>query len=327
MKSTIGLAVRCDLDGNIVEIFHLSPSLHLNVQKGAPFTRLAIPGSLSKALSFLLDVKAHGIASNWEIDLQARDHPTTITFMGALLGESILISGSDSGESAKKMYSELVRINNEQTNRLRDVYKTQAHDYEHYDKISKLNNELMTLQRELAKKNAELEQLYADARQKALIDSLTGIYNRGGFFELGEHEFRRAKRTHRALAAIMFDIDHFKKFNDSYGHLVGDKVLKETAARCGRQLRECDIFGRFGGDEFAALLPETDRAAALLVAERLRAAVGEPIIVDQRELLVSISLGVAVRSDVSVPSLEALLRDADTAMYRAKTSGRDQVGR
>jgi|GEM_PF-4854173 len=275
MNQTIGLAVRCDLDGNIVEIFHLSPSLGLNVQKGAPFTRLAVPGSLSKALSFLVDVKSNGIASNWEIDLTAGDRPKTITFMGVLLGESILISGSDSGESAQKIYGELVRINNEQTNRLRDVYKTQAHDYAHYDKISKLNNELVTLQRELAKKNAELERLYEDARTRALI---------------------------------------------------GDTVLKETAARCGRQLRACDIFGRFGGDEFIALLPETDRAAALLVAERLRAAASEPIDTDQRQLLVSISLGVAVRSDASVPSLEALLRDADTAMYSAKTSGRDQVG-
>lgn len=324
MSQTTGVAFRCDLSGSIAEILHLSPSLKLKVERGMPFTRLAVPGSLSKALSFLVEVKASGIISNWEIDLQCGDRPRTITFMGVLLGESILISGSDSGESAQKMYSELVRINNEQTNRLRDAYKTQAHDYEHYDKISRLNNELVTLQRELAKKNAELEQLYEDARQKAVIDSLTGVYNRRGFFELAEREFSRSERYGHPIAAIMFDIDHFKKFNDSYGHHMGDAVLRETAERCRRQLRTSDIFARFGGDEFVILMPETDLASALIVAERLRSAAVEPIEFDQQRVLVSISLGVAIRGGPD-SNLDILLRKADEAMYSAKSAGRGQV--
>jgi diguanylate cyclase (GGDEF)-like protein len=125
----------------------------------------------------------------------------------------------------------------------------------------------------------------------------------------------------------MLDVDHFKRINDRHGHLAGDGVLRTVAAECGRNLRQSDVFARFGGEEFVCLLPETDLAAALVAAERLRAAVeATPLAAPGGEALrVTVSVGVAHRGAGEDGSLDGLLARADAAMYASKDRGRNRV--
>ncbi|MGZ9236007.1 MAG: GGDEF domain-containing protein, partial [Anaerolineales bacterium] len=195
----------------------------------------------------------------------------------------------------------------------------------HYDELTKLNNELVTLQRDLIRKNIELERLNAEVQRLAITDSLTGLYNRRGFFELSHREVERAKRFDHFFSIIILDIDHFKEINDTHGHETGDLVLEKVARRLGAQLRKVDILGRYGGEEFALLLPETSGTGARVVAERLRGCItAEPIETSQGSLNVTISLGLAALT-VNTMTLEDLLRRADQALYKAKESGRNCV--
>lgn len=175
----------------------------------------------------------------------------------------------------------------------------------------------------LAIQNAKL---FGEVQQLASIDSLTGLYNRRHFMELAKREFGRAQRYQRPLVAIMLDIDHFKQVNDSYGHDIGDQVLQIVAERCQKTVREIDILGRYGGEEFVVFLLETDMDGACIVAERLRMAItSEPVHAGEGlELNVTASLGVAQR-DENTTSLEILITRADQAMYVAKHKGRNRI--
>jgi diguanylate cyclase (GGDEF)-like protein len=167
--------------------------------------------------------------------------------------------------------------------------------------------------------------LFKQVHQLAITDALTGIFNRRHFFELASREFERSRRFARPLALVMCDIDHFKLVNDTYGHLVGDQVLQMVAERCQRNLREVDLLGRYGGEEFVALLNEIDCERGREVGERLRAAIEAPAFrVEDQDVYVSISVGVADITDC--PNLEILLDRADQALYQAKQMGRNQVG-
>jgi diguanylate cyclase (GGDEF)-like protein len=159
----------------------------------------------------------------------------------------------------------------------------------------------------------------------ATIDGLTGLRNRRSFFELAEREWSRAHRSGAPLSALMVDVDHFKRFNDSLGHAAGDEVLTAVARRCQEELRSIDVFARYGGDELVALLPESSTMHALAVAERLRSAVsGTPVPTCAGEVVVRVSVGVATVANGD-DGLRGLLSQADVALYQAKKAGRDQV--
>src|SRR5574341_1545552 len=171
----------------------------------------------------------------------------------------------------------------------------------------------------------ENARVFEEIQNLALTDPLTGLYNRRGLFELGRVEFARALRMGRPFAAIMVDLDHFKRINDVHGHFVGDKVLQEFAKRCRNSVREVDFVGRYGGEEVIILLPETDLKAGMEVAERLRKVISDaPVqIVGDLALHMTASLGVAQR-DENTLTVETLIARADQAMYIAKHKGRDR---
>lgn len=161
-------------------------------------------------------------------------------------------------------------------------------------------------------------------KEMAAIDSLTGLPNRGHFFALAEREFERSMRYGTPLSAVMLDVDHFKQVNDTHGHLDGDTVLREVAARFRLAARSADILGRFGGEEFVALLPETSVDQAILFAERVRKAMeSEPVPVTSGPITVTLSAGLADRAS-GIPDLDSLLDRADMALYRAKREGRNR---
>ncbi len=167
--------------------------------------------------------------------------------------------------------------------------------------------------------------LFAEVQTLALTDPLTGLPNRRYFNELASQEIKRAKRFDEPLSFIIFDVDHFKKVNDTHGHAVGDRVLMTIAAHCRKVLREIDHVGRYGGEEFVIALPRSDIETARVVAERLRHCVADtPVRVDEIEFQITISVGVASLQSKQ-DDLKTLLERADAAMYQAKQAGRNRV--
>jgi len=162
--------------------------------------------------------------------------------------------------------------------------------------------------------------------QLAETDGLTEILNRRTFMDRSSMELKRAFRHHTPTSLLMIDIDHFKNVNDTYGHHVGDEVLRSLARRLAGVLRREDLLGRIGGEEFAALLPQTDIDGALPAAERLRLAVESMIVsCDGWEIRVTVSIGASLQEAERVQDLERLLQRADKALYAAKQNGRNRV--
>lgn len=179
----------------------------------------------------------------------------------------------------------------------------------------------------LGNRLAEISQL----QEEAQTDVKTGLLNMRGWTAAANRAFARATRTGRGIAVLMIDLDHFKSINDTYGHPAGDDVLRQVGRLIGKAIRPSDIVGRFGGEEFVALLVEADRTAADHAAERIRHSIatahiattgrrGAPVVIVDR----TTSVGVAVYPDHG-ESLDALLHSADAAVYEAKELGRDQV--
>ena len=159
----------------------------------------------------------------------------------------------------------------------------------------------------------------------AATDPLTGAFNRREFTALADQESQRSNRYNHPLSIMMLDLDHFKKLNDTYGHAAGDKALQRFTTLCCNALRTVDIFGRWGGEEFVTLLPETDAEGAVIIAERLRKIVSQSIFVyNEQKISFTASIGVAVLGPEDF-SAAAILSRADQALYLAKNGGRNRV--
>jgi diguanylate cyclase (GGDEF)-like protein/PAS domain S-box-containing protein len=167
---------------------------------------------------------------------------------------------------------------------------------------------------------------YEELERRAYFDYLTGLANRRYFLEQAESELARTLRYGGELSVIMFDVDHFKLVNDTHGHKIGDIVLKKIADICRTSLRDVDIIGRIGGEEFAILLPETASQQAVEAAERLRVALGNGRVQVHDSLAINFtaSFGVTTVKDKEI-SMDTLLNQADQALYQAKDGGRNQV--
>jgi diguanylate cyclase len=159
----------------------------------------------------------------------------------------------------------------------------------------------------------------------ATRDELTGVHNRRQFLVLADREWSRCRRYEMTAAMLMIDVDLFKRVNDEHGHLAGDLMLREIARAAGDTLRQPDLLGRFGGEEFVVFLPHADILGAIDAAERIRARVGE-LSLEWRGQAVraTVSVGVAAL-DMTHESLSALIHDADLALYAAKDAGRNCV--
>jgi len=191
----------------------------------------------------------------------------------------------------------------------------------------RLAEENRRLVENVQRNSEELHRLNETLQDMANRDALTGLHNRRYFLEALDREIARCARHGRTFTIVLFDVDHFKKFNDSYGHLAGDDALKSVGRVVKDNLRASNVAARYGGEEFVVLLAESDRKAGLVVAERIRSAVRAVELrgVDARPLPpLSVSLGVASWGEDGTDAT-SLIEAADRALYRAKELGRNRV--
>lgn len=182
----------------------------------------------------------------------------------------------------------------------------------------KIHLELKKTQEELKNINSQLEKLVR-------TDSLTGVNNRREILALGEKEWQRCHRYHRYFSVLVIDIDHFKHINDTFGHVLGDKTLITIAGAIKNCLRQVDSFGRFGGEEFVAILPETNLEDAGTLARRICQVINQlNLEIDRQKVRVTASIGVATFSPQD-NNLETVIERADRAMFAAKNQGRNRV--
>jgi diguanylate cyclase (GGDEF)-like protein len=202
------------------------------------------------------------------------------------------------------------------------------------EELSNLNTSYEPLVIELrqAKEKAEklaneLHSANVTLHELAFLDALTGLYNHRFFQEAMDKELDRSKRYQREFSLIIFDIDHFKKVNDTYGHPVGDRVLETIARAAEQSVRGADIIARYGGEEFAIIMPETDFTSATAVAERLRGDIEHlDKVVDGTTIKATVSVGyTSYRHSAKIQNKGAIIGMADKALYIAKQSGRNKV--
>ena len=198
--------------------------------------------------------------------------------------------------------------------------------------LARVNNQLriLNMQKELEEKNKELVEKNVLLEQMAITDALTGLYNRGYIIGRLGGELSHAARYKEPITFIMIDVDHFKQMNDTYGHLIGDELLKDVAKQIKFSVRDADITARYGGEEFLVVCPNTDLPGGQVLAERIRENVENvEFLLEGNIMHVTVSLG--IRSSTPKAPLKAeaevskLIGEADVALYAAKANGRNRV--
>ena len=184
--------------------------------------------------------------------------------------------------------------------------------------LARLGEQLLALRQELVKRNAEYERI-------ASYDTLTGLLNRRAILEKTSEWLQHVRRYKGRLSLAMLDIDHFKRVNDRYGHVVGDRVLADVSSIMQRSVRKTDFVGRYGGEEFLFILPRTDAAGAAVMAERVRSSLEGVPMHDARGNAFRVTASLGIAEYVDTDDEDALISRADAALYRAKEAGRNRV--
>ncbi|MDJ0784043.1 MAG: GGDEF domain-containing protein [Desulfosarcinaceae bacterium] len=274
-------------------------------------------------LSNLLSACYHGIQSSARIqriqkilttryEMDPADIEGLIDAVAVRSIEAMSFFDIDPGEM--KPFSEMLQEANAELGRLNISYEHLVIE------LKKAKEEAEKLARELQAANVKL-------RDMALRDGLTGLYNHRYFHELLETEVRRAIRYKRSYSLIMFDLDHFKQVNDTFGHLAGDTVLAQVGQIVSDCVRSSDLAARYGGEEFVVLLPETDLKGAVILAERLRKTIEDAVFhSSDQEIRITISIGISIMTaQAPVENKAQLLAAADEALYKSKRGGRNKI--
>jgi len=178
---------------------------------------------------------------------------------------------------------------------------------------------------EFASSKRALERANEQLAKLSMTDRLTGLLNRGTWENLVDAEYERFRRYGQATSLVMFDIDHFKPVNDTYGHLSGDEVIRHTADVTRNNIRQSDSAGRYGGEEFGIILPETDAESARIICERIREAIeNSTVSTTAGDIRYTVSMGIAQLTETPENYMQ-WMQKADEALYKAKESGRNKV--
>jgi diguanylate cyclase (GGDEF)-like protein/PAS domain S-box-containing protein len=193
-------------------------------------------------------------------------------------------------------------------------------------RVKERTEELARANVRLQEEIKERERVEEALRRQASHDYLTGVWNRKATMEALDKEISRCRRENTDAGVIMIDVDHFKRINDSEGHLAGDNALRQVAKKIQGQLRPYDWLGRYGGEEFLIILPGAAKEQAVMVSERIRNAIARaPIKINGGSVSITISLGVTTVREMAPPEVDTAIRNADTALYLAKENGRNRV--
>jgi diguanylate cyclase (GGDEF)-like protein len=191
---------------------------------------------------------------------------------------------------------------------------------------SEINESRQKLEQYAATLESQVEERTRELKLLAITDPLTGAYNRGHFFRLAEQLFAEAKRLDHPFSVAIFDLDHFKIINDHYGHAVGDQALKQATQVMQSQIRQMDVLGRYGGEEFVVALPAAGIEDALQIAQRIAAVIREHLFEsDGQHFNITISGGIAQRNGSINEDMGNIMLKADKALYQAKEKGRDMI--
>lgn len=238
--------------------------------------------------------------------------------LGVVLIAAVVLGIITSNMLITNLVRPLVELENYLTNPTKNEKQIQYPDNE----IGRLARAIQNItDEELYKKNQQLMDMNAQLELLSITDPLTGLYNRRKILQDIERESLRVDRYNCNASILIFDIDHFKTINDNYGHIEGDLILKELGELIKSLIRTTDVFGRWGGEEFIILFPETNLASAAIIAEKLRKAVEEHIFTNGKNITISIGVGTLIKGR----KVEEVIKEADNMLYRAKESGRNRV--
>jgi diguanylate cyclase (GGDEF)-like protein len=241
-------------------------------------------------------------------------------------GDDFLVKPFDTAEFQARIKAALIRLNNEKAVRdQQEFYKEAIKGEEHLaSRILNQNLSLKQAYQEMIDINRELEKSNRELEKVAKYDYLSGLLNRMNLFNRIDMEIERALRTEDPLCGVMIDIDNFKDINDNYGHQVGDAVIQEIGRRLNQELRKYDHAGRYGGEEFFVVLPNTEKEHAISFGERFRKKlVGRPIDYLGHSITITASFGIAMFKKGETKN--EWINRADGAMYMAKETGRNRV--
>ncbi len=340
MPTSRGAAITCNRDGVVASIAHDQLDIASITVVGAQFVDMVDPTNRDKAQLFFAAIRDEGAAFDWELNMTLGGGTVLTHCMGCRDGDMVWVAIAETERAASRILEEMSLMQNEQSDSLRAAVKEASMRLRpapglQFDELTRLYNDSGLMQRELAQRNAELEALRErlEAQQEQLTvanvkleqlatsDGLTGIANRRSFERRLEEECARTQRTGSQFSLIILDVDHFKSFNDTYGHQAGDEILKIMGRILSSNSRDVDLAARFGGEEFCVILIACDESCALGVAELLRKGVeNEP----WAYAGVTASFGVSSSESHSANPAE-MIREADQAMYFSKHHGRNQV--
>jgi diguanylate cyclase (GGDEF)-like protein len=199
--------------------------------------------------------------------------------------------------------------------------------YDETELVARIYAALRTkrLQDELRRKNDEMKEMLTKVERLSITDTLTGLFNRRRFETVLESEFNKASRYKTPLSCVMIDIDHFKAVNDTYGHAVGDTVIRDLARIIQDKIRNVDTACRWGGEEFIILAPMTTKSNAIPPARRILQTVSDHAFAGVKDRNVTVSIGIADLSGSAIDTSDKLIQEADMALYAAKKNGRNRI--
>ena len=327
-QSPKGLTLVCNDLGEVDQIIQDDLGL-LPVENGksgkVSFLRLTDRASQAKARAFLTDLRiAHKVIGQ-EFSIQTNNGVVNIYFAGVKSKDQFVIVGAETPEYRDKLYAEVIYIVNENKSEKAKPVAEHLPVKKDSTEVKKAISDLEKPDKELAPKNEELEKLKQDFYELAISDSLTSLYNRRHFLKRMREELHEAERYKRSKVFLMADIDHFGAINEKYGFETGDEIIRTLGHLIRGLLRNVDLVGRLGGDEFGALLLETTLAGSVVIAKRLQKKLaGLAIEFGGYTLHVTVSIAL-ISIGAAKFDADKLLKLAEKHLQKAKESGDNQI--